>query len=98
MKPYKIIDFSHLLGMAGFSDTLLKNHFTLYQGYVNNTNKVMETLEKMLKEGKQGEPEFAEMKRRLGWEWNGMRLHELYFENLGGDGDPGQGPQPDESH
>ena len=92
MKPYKIIDFSHLLGMAGFSDTLLKNHFTLYQGYVNNTNKVMETLEKMLKEGKQGEPEFAEMKRRLGWEWNGMRLHELYFENLGGDGDPGKAP------
>ena len=92
MKPYKIIDFSHLLGMTGFSDGLLKNHFTLYQGYVNNTNKVMETLEKMLKEGKQGEPEFAEMKRRLGWEWNGMRLHELYFENLGGDGDPGKAP------
>ncbi len=92
MKPYRIIDFSHLLGMAGFSDTLLKNHFTLYQGYVNNTNKVMETLEKMLKENKQGEPEFAELKRRLGWEWNGMRLHELYFENLGGDGDPGKAP------
>ena len=48
MKPYKILDFSHLLGMAGFSETLLKNHFTLYQGYVNNTNKVMEILEKML--------------------------------------------------
>jgi superoxide dismutase, Fe-Mn family len=92
MKPYKILDFSHLLGMAGFSDTLLKNHFTLYQGYVNNTNKVMETLEKMLQEGKQGEPEFAELKRRLGWEWNGMRLHELYFENLGGDGDPSKAP------
>jgi Fe-Mn family superoxide dismutase len=30
------------------------------------------------------QPEFAEMKRRLGWEWNGMRLHEYYFENLGG--------------
>ena len=92
MQPYKVLDFSHLLGMAGFSDTLLKNHFTLYQGYVNNTNKVMETLEKMLQEGKQGEPEFAELKRRLGWEWNGMRLHELYFQNLGGDGDPGKAP------
>jgi superoxide dismutase, Fe-Mn family len=92
MKPYKILDFSQLLGMAGFSETLLKNHFTLYQGYVNNTNKVMETLEKMLKEGKPGEPEFAELKRRLGWEWNGMRLHELYFENLGGDGDPSKAP------
>ena len=93
MQPYKILDFSNLLGMAGFSDTLLKNHFTLYQGYVNNTNKILETLEKMLQAGKQGEPEFAELKRRLGWEWNGMRLHELYFQNLGGDGDVGKAPR-----
>ena len=93
MQPYKVLDFSNLLGMAGFSDTLLKNHFTLYQGYVNNTNKLMETLEKMLQAGKQGEPEFAELKRRLGWEWNGMRLHELYFQNLGGDGDASKAPK-----
>ena len=38
----------------------------------------------MLKEGKTATPEFAELKRRLGWEFNGMRLHEYYFENLGG--------------
>ncbi len=49
MKKYQVLDYASLLGMAGFSDTLLKNHFTLYQGYVNNTNKVMETLENMLK-------------------------------------------------
>jgi Fe-Mn family superoxide dismutase len=72
--------------MQGFSETLLKNHFTLYQGYVTNTNKVLETLGQLLKEGKVGNPEFAELKRRLGWEFNGMRLHEYYFENLGGKG------------
>jgi Fe-Mn family superoxide dismutase len=38
----------------------------------------------MLKEGKTGTPEYAELKRRLGFEFNGMRLHEYYFENLGG--------------
>jgi len=38
----------------------------------------------MLKDGKTGMPEYAELKRRLGWEFNGMRLHEYYFENLGG--------------
>ena len=92
MKAYQVLDFSHLLGMEGFSDTLLKNHFTLYQGYVNNTNKIMETLENMAKAGKMGDPEFAELKRRFGWEWNGMRLHELYFQNLGGNGDPGKAP------
>ncbi|GAN33417.1 MAG: twin-arginine translocation signal domain-containing protein [Candidatus Brocadia sp. AMX2] len=81
---YNAKDYSKLIGMEGFSDTLLKNHFTLYQGYVTNTNKVLDTLSQMLKEGKTANPEFAELKRRLGWEFNGMRLHEYYFENLGG--------------
>ncbi len=81
---YTAKDYSKLIGMAGFSETLLKNHFTLYQGYVTNTNKVLDALAAMLKEGKTGTPEYAELKRRLGWEFNGMRLHEHYFENLGG--------------
>jgi len=83
---YAAKDFGKLIGMKGFSETLLKNHFTLYQGYVNNTNKVMDALAALLKDGKTGTPEYAEMKRRLGWEFNGMRLHELYFGNLGGSG------------
>ena len=83
---YVAQDYTKLIGMEGFSETLLKNHFTLYQGYVTNTNKVLETLDAMLKEGKTAVPEFAELKRRLGWEFNGMRLHELYFGNLGGKG------------
>src|SRR5512135_1694434 len=83
---YTAKDYSKLIGMQGFSETLLKNHFTLYQGYVTNTNKVMDALAQMLKEGKTATPEFAELKRRLGWEFNGMRLHEYYFENLGGKG------------
>jgi len=70
--------------MDGFSQTLLNNHFALYQGYVTNTNKLMDLLASMLKEGKVGTPEYAELKRRVGFEFNGMRLHEYYFENLGG--------------
>ncbi len=81
---YTAKDYNNLIGMEGFSETLIKNHFTLYQGYVTNTNKVMDTLSEMAKGGKIGTPEYAELKRRLGWEFNGMRLHELYFENLGG--------------
>lgn len=84
--PYSVKDYSKIIGMEGFSETLLKNHFTLYQGYVTNTNKVIDITEQMLKEGKTGVPEFAELKRRIGWEFNGMRLHEYYFENLGGKG------------
>ena len=84
---YTAKDYNRLLGMEGFSDTLLKNHFTLYQGYVTNTNKLIETLGQITREGKTASPEFAELKRRFGWEFNGMRLHEYYFENLGGKGD-----------
>ena len=83
---YTAKDYAKLLGMEGFSETLLKNHFTLYQGYVTNTNKVLDSLATMMKEDKGGTPEFGEIKRRLGWEFNGMRLHEYYFENLGGKG------------
>jgi Fe-Mn family superoxide dismutase len=81
---YTAKDYSNLIGMEGFSETLLKNHFTLYQGYVTNTNKLMDLLAAMLKEGKVGTPEYAELKRRMGFEFNGMRLHECYFENLSG--------------
>lgn len=80
--PYEAKNFEHLLGTKGFSDQLLKNHFTLYQGYVNNTNKLAEVLITLLKEGKTGIPEYAELKRRFGWEFNGMRLHEYYFGNM----------------
>ncbi len=80
---YTAKDYSALVGMPGFSETLLKNHFTLYQGYVTNTNKVLDLLGAMLSEGKTGTPEYAELKRHLGWEFDGMRLHEFYFENLG---------------
>jgi Fe-Mn family superoxide dismutase len=81
---YSAKDYTGLIGMEGFSPTLLKNHFTLYQGYVTNTNKLSDLLTAMLKEGRAGSPEYSELKRRFGFEFNGMRLHEYYFENLGG--------------
>ncbi len=75
---YQAKNFDHLLGTQGFSDTLLKNHFTLYEGYVKNTNTLLE----LLSSKETGTPEYSELQRRFGWEWNGMRLHELYFGNM----------------
>lgn len=80
--PYAPKNFDHLLGTPGFSDQLLKNHFTLYQGYATNTNKLSDALTQLNKEGKGNTPEYAEMKRRFGWEFDGMRLHEYYFDNM----------------
>lgn len=71
-------DFSRLLGGPHFSDTLLNAHFTLYKGYVDNANKAIALLDTVEK----GSYEYAEIKRRLGWEIDGIKLHELYFANL----------------
>lgn len=79
---YKARNFDHLKGLRDFSDQLLKNHLVLYQGYVKNTNHLATLLLNMVKFGRTGIMEYAELKRRFGWEFNGMRLHELYFENL----------------
>jgi Fe-Mn family superoxide dismutase len=83
-QPYVPQDFSKLKGMAGFSDKALDLHFALYQGYVKNTNLLLEQLQQLAAQNQAGSPAYAELKRRFGWEFDGMRLHELYFGNLGG--------------
>ncbi len=95
-------NYDHLLGTPGFSDQLLKNHFTLYQGYVKNTNTLLEEIKKLSSEGRQATPQYAELKRRFGWEFDGMRLHELYFGNMSGKAGSGSAgkngtSQPDSS-
>ncbi|OHA79868.1 MAG: superoxide dismutase [Candidatus Yonathbacteria bacterium RIFCSPHIGHO2_01_FULL_44_41] len=75
---YEAKNFERLLGAEGFSDVLQRNHFVLYEGYVSNANKLSE----LLKSTETGTPAYNEIKRRFGWEWNGMRLHELYFGNM----------------
>lgn len=84
---YRQHDFSDLKGISGFSDNALEIHFKLYGGYVKNTNIVMDDLAELAKTGQSRTPHYAELKRRLGWEFNGMRLHEYYFQNLGGNGE-----------
>ncbi|MBI5242629.1 MAG: superoxide dismutase [Elusimicrobia bacterium] len=81
-REYATKNFDHLLGLTGFSDPLLNNHFTLYDGYVKNVNKLSAMLAQFLKDGKTATPEYMELKRRFGWEFGGMRLHEYYFDNM----------------
>jgi Fe-Mn family superoxide dismutase len=92
-KKYTPKSFAHLRGLKGISDGQLDVHFKLYEGYVNRTNKLTETLMGMAKEGQAAgsNPVYAELTRRLGFEYNGMVLHEYYFGNLkaGADAAPG---------
>ena len=84
---YQAEDYSHLLGrVKGLDDSVLKMHFTLYEGYVKNTNSLLATIEDLAKTGKDRTAIYGALKRRVGWEMDGMLLHELYFSNLGGRG------------
>lgn len=81
---YEARDFNSLIGnVPGLSDDLLKMHFKLYQGYVTNSNTLLKKIQEMNEKGQNRTPEFAGLKRMLGWEMDGMLLHEYYFENLG---------------
>ncbi len=86
IKSYEAQDFSRLKSMKGFSDQLLQQHFTLYEGYVKNTNLLLTQIAQMAQQNQLSSPQYAELKCRFSWEFNGMRLHELYFGNLGSNG------------
>jgi Fe-Mn family superoxide dismutase len=91
---YKAKKFD-LSGLKGISDETLEIHFKLYEGYVKETNVLQEKISDILKDGKVDQeemPAYSELKRRLGFEYNGMVLHEYYFGNLkkDGGGDPKQ--------
>jgi Fe-Mn family superoxide dismutase len=81
-------DYSRLKGLKGITDEQIEVHLALYEGYVKRSNALLEELAGLSREKRAATPAFAEQKRRLGWELNGMRLHELYFDGLrpGGSG------------
>jgi len=84
LPEYQAKDFSHLFGMQGFSNKLLKMHFTLYQDYGKNTNLLIKLIRGYADRNQTQDYQYQALKRRFGWEFDGMRLHELYFQNLGG--------------
>jgi Fe-Mn family superoxide dismutase len=89
-KSYKVQSFDHLHGLDGISDAQIAEHLKLYEGYVKQVNALNSGLAALRGKGKASgtNPEFAELTRRLGFEYNGMILHEYYFENLRRADDP----------
>jgi Fe-Mn family superoxide dismutase len=91
---YKAKSFD-LSGLTGISDETLAMHFKLYEGYVTNTNTLNERIAELISGGELDATKtaaYSEMKRRFGFEYNGMVLHEYYFGNMmkQGTGDPGK--------
>jgi Fe-Mn family superoxide dismutase len=83
-ESYRAKEFN-LSGLNGISDRTLEMHFKLYEGYVSNTNTLNEKIAELLFGGKVEQeemPAYSELTRRLGFEYNGMVLHEYYFGNM----------------
>ena len=84
VKTYEARQFD-LSGLNGISDQTLEMHFKLYEGYVTNTNTLTTKITEILKDGRVDQeevPAYSELTRRLGFEYNGMVLHEWYFGNM----------------
>jgi len=86
--------FQNLEALDGLSPTQIAEHLALYAGYVRQVNMLTDQLAALRAQGRASgrDPEFAELTRRLGFEYNGMILHEYYFSGLRGGADPRPAP------
>jgi len=79
-KQYEVRQFD-IVGIKGLSERQIAEHLKLYAGYVKNVNELMEKLNGSAESGLDSYI-VAELRRRIGFEFNGMRLHEYYFGQL----------------
>ena len=75
--------------LEGLSLKQVQVHIGLYEGYVKHINVLREQIAELTALDKE-KYAFAimETRRRLGFEFNGMRMHEYYFEQLEGGATP----------
>lgn len=70
--------------IKGISKETIEEHLKLYEGYVKNVNLIQEKLESLKKDKDTNLYLIQELHRRFSFEFNGMRNHEYYFEQLEG--------------
>ena len=68
----------NITGLKGLSDRQISEHLKLYAGYVKNTNELLEKIRIGVAQGMDA----YTLRRRMGFEFNGMRLHEYYFKQF----------------
>ena len=96
--PIEAKKYDHLVGnLPGFSPKQIEQHIKLYEGYVKKINEIRAEIEKIPFDERKDKSNFSfgkysELKRREAVPYNGVYLHELYFDNMGG---PAGDPKPD---
>ncbi len=75
----------NLPGLKGLSKKQIDVHLALYEGYVKHANLILEKIESLRQADAEGNAFLmAELRRRFGFEFDGMRMHEYYFEQFEG--------------
>jgi Fe-Mn family superoxide dismutase len=81
---YKVRQDLKPKGLDGLSEKAIEQHWKLYEGYVTNTNLLNKLVWDTGEANKElNNAEHSEIQRRLGFEYNGMVLHEHYFQRVG---------------
>lgn len=83
MKHYEPKSFS-IPELKGISTKNIEEHLKLYQGYVKHTNLIIDRISEYSADTEKYAYELGELQRRFSFEYNGMKNHEYYFEQLEG--------------
>lgn len=70
--------------LAGISKKNIEEHLKLYAGYVIHSNQVLEKIKELSSDPESSMAILSGLQKRFGFEYNGMRNHEVYFESLSG--------------
>ncbi|MFZ7121989.1 MAG: superoxide dismutase [Eubacteriaceae bacterium] len=81
----KQYDFSTV---SGINENMIKQHYIIYEGYVNKLNEIWSLLNMNLELNKPNSTysDIRSLKLGESYALNGIKLHELYFENITGCG------------
>lgn len=93
-RPYTDEEARKLLKNVISKETTDWHYNTHHKGYVAFLNKIESALESADTETANGNySDFGELKRRFTWNHGGALMHDVYWEVMGGDGDPSKGPE-----
>ncbi len=70
--------------LKGISAKTIEEHLKLYAGYVKHANLVLQKIQELKQNAEMNAYALGEVNRRFGFEFNGMRNHEVYFKSLEG--------------
>ena len=65
--------------LQDISAKTIEEHLKLYAGYVTHSNAVLEKITELSAEKEKNMPILSGLQKRFGFEYNGMRNHEIYF-------------------